>query len=186
MTFPVRFLQWRPVRPRGAVVGVATCLLVALAGCSSNSESAGTATLTESAEATETATATATETETGASTSSGSDSAGSDSASQTSASAAGAVPAQFSAFGTEPFWNVAVDGESMLYTGVDQPDRAMTGTRAGSGTEAVYTGSFEGTAFTLTVNPGNCHDGMSDNTYPYTVEFSYGEATMNGCAEDAS
>jgi uncharacterized membrane protein len=90
------------------------------------------------------------------------------------------------AFGTEPFWNVRVEGRTLIYTTPeDQAGRAMRGERRATADGVEISGSHEGKAFTLTVAKGDCSDGMSDNVYDLTAEFRYGDMDYKGCAEAA-
>lgn len=93
----------------------------------------------------------------------------------------------FRAFGTEPFWNVAVQGEQLTFTTPeDQEGMVMQGTRAGTADAGSdITGNMDGTSFSLSVRPGTCSDGMSDNVYEMTSTFSLGDTRYNGCAEAA-
>ncbi len=105
--------------------------------------------------------------------------------SSTSGSSSSAGLNTFRAFGTEPFWEVAVDGTTLKYKDLgleDQQERTLTATKGGSADAPTYTGSNQGTNFSLTITPGDCSDGMSDNTYPYKAEFRYGERALTGCA----
>ena len=40
---------------------------------------------------------------------------------------------------------------------------------------------LDGARFDMTVTPGECSDGMSDRTYPYTVTLAIGQQTRLGC-----
>lgn len=89
----------------------------------------------------------------------------------------------FQALGTEPFWSVFVEGPRLRYTtpenikGTDFPAR-----RSVEGEAQVWTGTFEGSAFTLRIAPGTCSDGMSDTVYSYTAMVAFAGKTLNGCA----
>ena len=108
---------------------------------------------------------------------------GSGSGSPTTPAEAGAVTDSFAAFGTEPFWQVTVNGTALDFDDVSTGEkRSLTATRSESGNATVFSGDNNGTAFTLTITPGSCNDGMSDNTYPWTSTFVYGEASFSGCA----
>ena len=91
------------------------------------------------------------------------------------------------AFGTEPFWNVRVDGETLVFTTPeDQSGRTFVGTRAMQADGGVhYEGKDGDTAFSLDIAKGECSDGMSDNVYELTAEFRYGDMDYKGCAEAA-
>lgn len=91
------------------------------------------------------------------------------------------------AFGTEPFWNVRVEGDSLLFTTPeDMQGRKFTGTHALHPDGGVhYEGSDGATAFALDIAKGACNDGMSDNEYELVATFRYGDTEYKGCAEAA-
>ena len=92
----------------------------------------------------------------------------------------------FRAFGTEPFWNVNVEGDTLTYTTPeDQAGVAMQGTRRALEEGVELSGNHDGKPFTLTVTAGLCNDGMSDNEYELDATFRYGDIDYKGCGEVA-
>lgn len=90
------------------------------------------------------------------------------------------------AFGTEPFWNVRVEGRTLIYTTPeDQTGQVMQGERRTTADGVEITGNQDGKAFTLTVAKGDCSDGMSDNRYTLVSTFRFGDTEYKGCAEAA-
>ena len=90
------------------------------------------------------------------------------------------------ALGTEPFWHVRVDGDTLVFsTPEDQDGRTMRGRRVPSRTGFAYVGNDGEKKFPLDISPGECSDGMSDNRYEYAATFTYGDATYKGCGEAA-
>jgi uncharacterized membrane protein len=91
------------------------------------------------------------------------------------------------AFGNEPFWNVRVDGDTLVFTTPDdQSGRTFAGTHALRSDGGVhYEGNDGDKAFRLDIAKGECSDGMSDNVYQLTAEFRYGDMDYKGCAEAA-
>ena len=90
------------------------------------------------------------------------------------------------AFGTEPFWNVNVEGDTMTWTTPeDQVGVVMKGLRRSLDGGVEISGSHAGKAFVLTVTAGDCNDGMSDNRYALVSAFRYGEIDYKGCGEAA-
>ncbi len=94
------------------------------------------------------------------------------------------VPEQpFQALGTEPFWAVFVEPGRLRYTtpenikGTEFPAR-----RTIEGEAQVWTGTFEGSPFTLRIAPGTCSDGMSDTVYAWTAMVAFAGETRQGCA----
>ena len=89
----------------------------------------------------------------------------------------------FQAIGTEPFWSVEVLSGQLRYSSPEQLDGitfAATSTSFGGGSR--YTGTMDGAKVTLTIAPGKCSDGMSDQVYAYTAALTIGEQAMRGCA----
>ncbi|QIL21213.1 hypothetical protein [Thermomonas sp. HDW16] len=92
----------------------------------------------------------------------------------------------FRAFGTEPFWNINVEGDTLTYTTPDdQVGVAMQGTRRALDDGLELSGSHDGKAFVLAVTGGLCNDGMSDNEYELDATFRYGDINYKGCGEVA-
>lgn len=92
----------------------------------------------------------------------------------------------FRTFGTEPFWNVNVEGATLTFTTPeDQVGVVMQGQRRSLEDGVEITGTHDGKAFALRVNAGICSDGMSDNQYELASSFRYGETDYTGCGEAA-
>ncbi|WP_054531151.1 hypothetical protein [Erythrobacter sp. SG61-1L] len=98
------------------------------------------------------------------------------------------LPAEIRAAGTEPFWSVDIDRTELTYT---TPENLSSGgvkapvTRADGAESVLFTANLEGQILQILVTPGECSDGMSDNSYPWTVERTLGEETAQGCAKPA-
>jgi uncharacterized membrane protein len=45
---------------------------------------------------------------------------------------------------------------------------------------------LNGEAFTATLTPGDCSDGMSDRTFPFVATIALGEETLRGCGYTTS
>ena len=92
----------------------------------------------------------------------------------------------FRAFGTEPFWNVNVEGDTLTFTTPDdQAGIAMQGTRRTRGDTLELSGTHGGKPFVLEVSPGECSDGMSANVYALSARFRFGDMNYAGCGEAA-
>ena len=92
----------------------------------------------------------------------------------------------FRAFGTEPFWNVNVEGDRLVYSTPDDPAGVqLQGRRRAIPGGVEITGSRDGRAFVLTVAQGECNDGMSDQTYRLVAGFRFGDLDLSGCGEAA-
>jgi uncharacterized membrane protein len=86
----------------------------------------------------------------------------------------------FSGAGTEPFWSVKIDFEKGIYFNSPGDDlKIETGKPEMSPTENnsnfIYTASSEKFDLKVQIKKENCSDGMSDNTYPYSVKVSISE-----------
>ncbi len=98
------------------------------------------------------------------------------------------LPADVKALGTEPFWNAEITGGNLTWT---TPENLEAGgvtvpvTGADGAENVLFTATIDGQVLQLLVTPGSCSDGMSDNTYPFTVERTLGEDTVPGCADSA-
>ena len=86
--------------------------------------------------------------------------------------------------GTEPFWSVNIDGDGLVYSGVDRPEqRAPNAGPDVQGATASWSGRIDqDQALSVTVMATECSDGMSDRIYPLTARVQIGEETLNGCA----
>lgn len=86
------------------------------------------------------------------------------------------------ALGTEPFWSGVVEGERLTWSTPDNIEgTAIDITRFSGNGGLGVSGELEGAALQMAITPGECSDGMSDRTYPYTVTVTIGEAQLNGC-----
>lgn len=92
----------------------------------------------------------------------------------------------YRAFGTEPFWSVRVDGDTLVFsTPEDQAGKTMQGRRVPSLRGMSFQGKDGDTDFNLDIQDAQCNDGMSDNEYTLESTFIYGGTTYKGCAEQA-
>jgi uncharacterized membrane protein len=84
--------------------------------------------------------------------------------------------------GTEPFWGGEVVGGVLTYTTPDNIDGTTIAVERFAGRGGVsFSGRYEDAAFEMAVSPGECSDGMSDRTYPFTVTLQVGDELRNGC-----
>ena len=91
----------------------------------------------------------------------------------------------FRAIGTEPGWMVEIDGGDApaLRAELDYGERRLEATNVEAAADGSrYTATAgDGTQLELAVTPGDCSDGMSDQTYPAVVELTEGGRTLRGC-----
>lgn len=85
--------------------------------------------------------------------------------------------------GTEPFWGGEIAGGNVLYSTPENIDGTSFPVERFAGNNGIaFSGTMDGTKFDLTVTPGECSDGMSDRTYPFTATLVIGAEQRNGCA----
>jgi heat shock protein HslJ len=94
------------------------------------------------------------------------------------------APAYF-ALGTEPFWNLEITPERLIFHGVDQPaiNVRNPGERMEGGHRIITT-----RAISVRIIPEECDDGMSERTYASTVSVRIGNGPvhLNGCGGPVS
>ena len=84
--------------------------------------------------------------------------------------------------GTEPFWGGQVSGERLTYTTPEDQDGQAIMVKRFAGLGGLsFSGEMGGEGFDMAVTPGECSDGMSDRTYPFTITLRLGEDVRNGC-----
>jgi len=92
-------------------------------------------------------------------------------------------PPHFQALGTEPFWDLEVLPGQLRYASPEVLDgKAFAASASRQGNAYSFTGKLDGKAVVLTIEPGQCSDGMSDTIYPYKAAFTWGDRTEQGCA----
>jgi len=102
----------------------------------------------------------------------------------------------FTAVGTEPFWNLTINQNAIVYSA---PDFSSTETSIQTYTYPYVApkpaegrpidvvrfyrlnGQPNGTLIIKKVD--SCSDGMSDNVYPYAVTLILGDRVLEGCAK---
>ncbi|QUL37898.1 COG3650 family protein [Erythrobacter sp. JK5] len=84
--------------------------------------------------------------------------------------------------GTEPFWDFEISGETATYTTPENLDGTTIAVSRFAGNNGLgFSGEIDGDALQIAVTPGDCSDGMSDRTYPFTATVSLGDRTLFGC-----
>ena len=85
--------------------------------------------------------------------------------------------------GTEPFWGgEAGNGQVTYKTPENQQGATFAVERFAGNSGLGFSGTLDGKSFDMAVTRGQCSDGMSDRTYPFTVTLRIGEEQRNGCA----
>ncbi len=89
--------------------------------------------------------------------------------------------------GTEPFWGIEITGEAATYTAPEDLDGTEFAVSRFAGNNGLgFSGELKGEPIQIAVTPGECSDGMSDRTYPFTTTISWGENTLLGCGHTDS
>lgn len=84
--------------------------------------------------------------------------------------------------GTEPFWAGKVTGGTFNYNTPDNQDgTSITVDRFAGRNGLSFSGTLKDQALVMAVTPGQCSDGMSDRSYPFTVTLRLGDETRSGC-----
>lgn len=94
--------------------------------------------------------------------------------------------ADITLLGTEPFWGIDItpDGEGFVarYSSPENLDGSQFAVSRFAGNNGIgFSGSLDGQAVQIALTPGQCSDGMSDRTYPYTATVALGDAVLYGC-----
>lgn len=85
--------------------------------------------------------------------------------------------------GTEPFWGGQVSGQTLTYSTPENPDGATIEVERFAGRNGLsFSGTLDGADFIMTVTPGQCNDGMSSRTYPFTATLQVRGEVRQGCA----
>lgn len=84
--------------------------------------------------------------------------------------------------GTEPFWNLRVEGNTGIWTTPEnEAGSRLTLERFAGNNGLGFSGALEGEPFTATLTPGECSDGMSDRRFPFVATIALGGETLEGC-----
>jgi len=85
--------------------------------------------------------------------------------------------------GTEPFWGGKVAGGVLTYSTPEDQDGELVAVDRFAGRNGLsFSGTLQGSEFVMAVTPGDCSDGMSDRTYPFTVTLQVKGEQRGGCA----
>ena len=85
--------------------------------------------------------------------------------------------------GTEPFWGGEVLDGVLAYTTPENQTGDMVAVDRFDGRNGIsFSGQLADMPFVMAVTPGQCSDGMSDRTYPFTVTLQVKGEQRNGCA----
>lgn len=98
----------------------------------------------------------------------------------------GTIAEPFRAHGNEPFWQVAVDGETFSLTQPDSVKAAATGYNRVASNAAGQTlaADLDGRPVVLETAPQLCRDSMSGMAFPHQARLTIDGARLEGCAGD--
>ena len=88
----------------------------------------------------------------------------------------------FQALGTEPFWSVEVMTGELRYSSPEVSGITFAASEAKDGKGVRYSGTMDGKALSLLIEPGKCSDGMSDTVYAWQAALTIVGKTEHGCA----
>ena len=96
--------------------------------------------------------------------------------------------ASITLLGTEPFWGLEIKpaGEDQYTARFTHPEdidgSEFAAVRFAGNNGLGFSGRLDERDVQAALTPGDCSDGMSDNTYPFTATVALGDATLFGCA----
>lgn len=103
--------------------------------------------------------------------------------SATNLSPSPATAQNYQALGTEPFWSLEVLPGKLIYTSPETQSGVVIAARlSNAGKQLRYSGEMDGKNVMLTIERGECSDGMSDTVYSHKASFTWGDRTEQGCA----
>lgn len=87
--------------------------------------------------------------------------------------------------GTEPFWSIKFSKTGAKFNAYpDAPEIILTyGAKKANGNSFSITADDHENmeSYFITIKKESCSDGMSDNTYPYSIEIKRDNSILNGC-----
>ena len=85
--------------------------------------------------------------------------------------------------GNEPFWGGEASGDKLIYKTPENIDGTTIEIERFAGRNGLsLSGDIEDAPFDMAITPGECSDGMSDRTYPFTVTLQVSGEQRSGCA----
>lgn len=87
------------------------------------------------------------------------------------------------AFGTEPFWSFEIRPDTLRYSTPEVMGIELKAKLERKDGIFRFTAVLQDKPMVLTIESGECSDGMSDNLYRYKAEFTWRGKTERGCAK---
>lgn len=85
--------------------------------------------------------------------------------------------------GTEPFWGGEATGSVLTYSTPENIEGTTIAIERFAGRGGLsFSGQLDGAPFDMAITPGECSDGMSDRSYPFTVTLQVRGEQRRGCA----
>jgi uncharacterized membrane protein len=85
--------------------------------------------------------------------------------------------------GTEPFWGGTIEGGQLKWSTPENIDGVTLLVERFAGRGGLsFSGELGGQQIDIAITPGECSDGMSDRTYPFTATVQLDGQTLSGCA----
>lgn len=89
--------------------------------------------------------------------------------------------------GVEPFWSIDIDPDEDGFIARYSTPENIRGSQFSvsrfAGNQGLgFNGHLDGVLVQVTITPGECTDGMSDRSYPYTGTVAIGDKTLYGCS----
>jgi uncharacterized membrane protein len=89
--------------------------------------------------------------------------------------------------GSEPFWNLRIEGSEGLWTTPDnQPGTRLSISRFAGNNGLGFSATLEGQALNAVLTPGDCNDAMTDRRFPFVATIALGGETLTGCGYTTS
>lgn len=89
---------------------------------------------------------------------------------------------KISLLGNEPFWGAKIADGTLTWSTPDNIDGETVPVTRFSGNNGLgFSGEVSGEVIQIAVTPGECSDGMSDRTYPFTATITLGDRQLEGC-----
>ncbi len=91
----------------------------------------------------------------------------------------------FSCFGTEPFWGLRVENNTLSFDNFDSisTSKIISAKNAEGTTDLFATVITAENQDSLTIVRGECNDGMSDNLYSHHAVVKLKDRVLYGCCE---
>ncbi len=88
------------------------------------------------------------------------------------------------AFGNEPFWNLRISGNDVVFDRLGELPQSYTARRpTAEGNRQTWSLDNDGSQLQISITEAACGDTMSNRNYPYTADLRFQGRSYRGCAE---